>query len=235
MLTNIPTNGNTAARYSSDPQPSRSTQQDLTDAASVLKTRLEKNEKNRAALNELRQSGPNSVASEKAYAQKRLEQIEDMLRFAALLGLPASVIKSLSQELKGLVRQYHAAGSARDMDDISANDTGPTSIDQSTDETGNTVATDGDAEQPNVSVDATDTTSHALPDTSNIATSADQIRTATSAYLDIARSTAEKSSEAVADVDFMGRAKALMTRLKTLMKHTGEQQSSQEFELPIRP
>src|ERR1700761_4427699 len=99
VMTRIPTTGSTANLYSSDLQSSPSTQQDLTSAASTLKAELERNEKARAALSQLRQSGPNSAASEKAYAKKRLEQIEDMLRFAALLGLPASVIKSLAQEL----------------------------------------------------------------------------------------------------------------------------------------
>ncbi|WP_232447631.1 hypothetical protein [Burkholderia ubonensis] len=86
---------------------------DPTSPESSLRDLLKRNEQVRVALSDL---GRSSAQSAKEYARRRLEEIEDMLRKLAMLGLSPKQLAAMLKEVKGLVEQYQAAGKALGAD-----------------------------------------------------------------------------------------------------------------------
>src|SRR5262245_26185038 len=70
---------------------------------------LKRIEEARVALSDL---GRSSAQSAKAYARRRLEEIEEMLRQLAMLGLSPKQLAAMIKEVKGLIAQYRDAGKA---------------------------------------------------------------------------------------------------------------------------
>lgn len=212
MLTTISPLGNGEFPYSNAPKSSGQTQPASTETAPSLDALLKKNEETRAALSRLSQD---ASASEKAYAKKRLEQLEEMMRRLYMLGFPPKVLAEMAKELKGIVSQYTGAG---DQQAPAVSHSEASGFTQS----GGASAGGADQSTSDGGLsDANPTASQMPVDTSTLAGTSHA-----SAYLTIARATSA-SSDATSDADFMARAKALAERLKAMLKQHGTESPSQ--------
>ncbi|KVQ07192.1 hypothetical protein WJ99_26090 [Burkholderia ubonensis] len=201
---------------------------DPTSPESSLRDLLKRNEQVRVALSDL---GRSSAQSAKEYARRRLEEIEDMLRKLAMLGLSPKQLAAMLKEVKGLVEQYQAAGKALGAD-VSVDS--PTASGEA-----GTVAGDG-ASNAAASVNAAPldaSTPVTQATTGNPTTAGDAISPSgalsqagaggqaspASAYRAMADNLSRTNDAATADVNFMAHAKSLLERLKSMLKHANEQ------------
>ncbi|WP_156811258.1 hypothetical protein [Cupriavidus sp. USMAHM13] len=219
MLTSISSLGNGELPYSNAPKSSGQTQPASTETAPSLDALLKRNEETRAALSRLSQD---ASASEKAYARKRLEQLEEMMRRLYMLGFPPKVLAEMAKELKGIVSQYTGAGDQQ-APAVSQSEASGFTLSGGASAGGADPSTSGGGLS-----DTNLTTSQMSVDTSTLGANSHA-----NAYLEIARTTSA-SSDAVSDADFMARAKALAERLKAMLKQHGTETSSQTIEVPAQ-
>ncbi|KVN86167.1 hypothetical protein [Burkholderia ubonensis] len=201
---------------------------DPTSPESFLRDLLKRNEQVRVALSDL---GRSSAQSAKEYARRRLEEIEDMLRKLAMLGLSPKQLAAMLKEVKGLVEQYQAAGKMLGADvsvdsPTASGDAGTAAgegasnvaasvnaapLDASTPVTGATTGnptTAGDAISPSGALSQAGAGGQASP---------------ASAYRAMADNLSRTNDATTADVNFMAHAKSLLERLKSMLKHANEQ------------
>ncbi|WP_010095936.1 hypothetical protein [Burkholderia ubonensis] len=201
---------------------------DPTSPESSLRDLLKRNEQVRVALSDL---GRSSAQSAKEYARRRLEEIEDMLRKLAMLGLSPKQLAAMLKEVKGLVEQYQAAGKALGADvsvdsPTASGDAGTAAGDGASNAAASVNAAPLDASTP-----VTQAT------TGNPTTAGDAISPSgalsqagaggqaspASAYRAMADNLSRTNDAATADVNFMAHAKSLLERLKSMLKHANEQ------------
>ncbi|PAJ86514.1 hypothetical protein [Burkholderia ubonensis] len=206
---------------------------DPTSTESSLRDLLKRNEQVRVALSEL---GRSSAQSAKEYARRRLEELEDMLRKLALLGLSPKQLAAMLKEVKGLVEQYQAAGKALGADvsidsPTASGDTGNANNMAAAGDDASNAAAGANAASVNTSTPVTEAT------TGNPTTAGDAISPSgalsqagaggqaspASAYRAMADNLSRTNDAATADVNFMARAKSLQERLKSMLKHANEQ------------
>ncbi|AYZ63604.1 hypothetical protein EGY31_10540 [Burkholderia multivorans] len=206
---------------------------DSTSPESSLRDLLKRNEQVRVALSDL---GRSSAQSAKEYARRRLEEIEDMLRKLAMLGLSPKQLAAMLKEVKGLVEQYQAAGKTLGAD-VSVDS--PTSSGAAGNANNMAAAVDGASEAAAsvnaASLDASTAVTEAT--TGNPTTAGDAISPSgalsqagaggqaspASAYRAMADNLSRTNDATTADVNFMAHAKSLLERLKSMLKHANEQ------------
>ncbi|KVN43875.1 hypothetical protein [Burkholderia ubonensis] len=195
---------------------------------SSLRDLLKRNEQVRVALSDL---GRSSAQSAKEYARRRLEEIEDMLRKLAMLGLSPKQLAAMLKEVKGLVEQYQAAGKALGADVSVDSPTASGDAGTAADDGVSNVAASVNAAPLDASTPVTEAT------TVNPTTAGDAISpsgalsqagaggqaTPASAYRAMADNLSRTNDAATADVNFMAHAKSLLERLKSMLKHANEQ------------
>ncbi|PCE34223.1 hypothetical protein [Burkholderia ubonensis] len=203
-----------------------------TSAERSLRDLLKRNEQVRVALSDI---GRSSAQSAKEYARKRLEELEDMLRQLAMLGLSPKQLAEMIKEVKGLVEQYQAAGKALGGD-MSVDS--PTVSGDAANANGMAAASDAasgaaagvNAASPEASAAVTGTAS------GNPAIGGDAISpqgapsqagvgregSPASAYLAMAGNLSRAGDVDTADARFMAHAKSLLEQLKSMLKHAHE-------------
>ncbi|KVW42793.1 hypothetical protein [Burkholderia ubonensis] len=201
---------------------------DPTSPESSLRDLLKRNEQVRVALSDL---GRSSAQSAKEYARRRLEEIEDMLRKLAMLGLSPKQLAAMLKEVKGLVEQYQAAGKALGADASVDSPTASGDAGTAAGDGASNVAASVNAAPLDASTPVTEAT------TGNPTTAGDAISPSgalsqagaggqaspASAYRAMADNLSRTNDAATADVNFMAHAKSLLERLKSMLKHANEQ------------
>ncbi|KVD87189.1 hypothetical protein WS63_19055 [Burkholderia stagnalis] len=184
---------------------------------------LKRNEEARVALSNI---GRSSAQSAKEYARRRLEEIEEMLRQLAMLGLSPKQLAAIIKEVKGLVAQYRDAGKALGGDVSGASpavsgDGGNT----------NGMAADDGASEAAASTDAATAVASVAagdPSTARDAISPSDIlsqpgagrqESPANAYLAMAGNLSRTNDADTADAKFMVHANGLLERLKAMLKH----------------
>ncbi|KVU39198.1 hypothetical protein WK68_14400 [Burkholderia ubonensis] len=201
---------------------------DPTSPESSLRDLLKRNEQVRVALSDL---GRSSAQSAKEYARRRLEEIEDMLRKLAMLGLSPKQLAAMLKEVKGLVEQYQAAGKALGADVSVDSPTASGDAGTAAGDGASNVAASVNAAPLDASTAVTQAT------TGNPTTAGDAISPSgalsqagaggqaspASAYRAMADNLSRTNDASTADVNFMAHAKSLLERLKSMLKHANEQ------------
>ncbi|KVO99252.1 hypothetical protein WL21_00845 [Burkholderia ubonensis] len=201
---------------------------DPTSPESSLRDLLKRNEQVRVALSDL---GRSSAQSAKEYARRRLEEIEDMLRKLAMLGLSPKQLAAMLKEVKGLVEQYQAAGKALGADASVDSPTASGDAETAASDGASNVAASVNAAPLDASTPVTQAT------TVNPTTAGDAISPSgalsqagaggqaspANAYRAMADNLSRTNDAATADVNFMAHAKSLLERLKSMLKHANEQ------------
>ncbi|KVP85219.1 hypothetical protein WJ96_23590 [Burkholderia ubonensis] len=201
---------------------------DPTSPESSLRDLLKRNEQVRVALSDL---GRSSAQSAKEYARRRLEEIEDMLRKLAMLGLSPKQLAEMLKEVKGLVEQYQAAGKALGADVSVDSPTASGDAGTAAGDGASNVAASVNAAPLDASTAVTQAT------TGNPTTAGDAISppgalsqagaggqaSPASAYRAMADNLSRTNDASTADVNFMAHAKSLLERLKSMLKHANEQ------------
>ncbi|KVV36032.1 hypothetical protein WK81_27755 [Burkholderia ubonensis] len=201
---------------------------DPTSPESSLRDLLKRNEQVRVALSDL---GRSSAQSAKEYARRRLEEIEDMLRKLAMLGLSPKQLAAMLKEVKGLVEQYQAAGKALGADVSVDSPTASGDAGTAAGDGASNVAASVNAAPLDASTPVTEAT------TGNPTTAGDAISPSgalsqagaggqaspASAYRAMADNLSRTDDASTADVNFTAHAKSLLERLKSMLKHANEQ------------
>ncbi|KVU69340.1 hypothetical protein WK72_12105 [Burkholderia ubonensis] len=201
---------------------------DPTSPESSLRDLLKRNEQVRVALSDL---GRSSAQSAKEYARRRLEEIEDMLRKLAMLGLSPKQLAAMLKEVKGLVEQYQAAGKALGADasvdsPTASGDAGTAAGDGASNVAASVNAAPLDASTPvtqATTVNPTTAGDAISPSGALSQAGAGGQASPASAYRAMADNLSRTNDAATADVNFMAHAKSLLERLKSMLKHANEQ------------
>ncbi|KVO95953.1 hypothetical protein WJ83_25095 [Burkholderia ubonensis] len=201
---------------------------DPTSPESSLRDLLKRNEQVRVALSDL---GRSSAQSAKEYARRRLEEIEDMLRKLAMLGLSPKQLAAMLKEVKGLVEQYQAAGKALGADvsvdsPTASGDAGTAADDGASNAAASVIAAPLDASTPvtqATTVNPTTAGDAISPSGALSQAGAGGQASPASAYRAMADNLSRTNDAATADVNFMAHAKSLLERLKSMLKHANEQ------------
>ncbi|WP_431823535.1 hypothetical protein [Burkholderia sp. F1] len=198
-----------------------------TNTGPSLRDLLKRNEEVRVALSDL---GRSPAQSAKEYARRRLEELEDMLRKLAMLGMSPKQLAAMMKEVKGLVEQYQAAGKELGADVSAASP----AVSGDAGNASNIAATGNGASEAAAGVNAASLDASAAvtgiatgnPAAAGDATSpsgAGRQDSPANAYLEMAGNLSRTSDAATADVTFMAHAKSLLERLKSMLKHANEQ------------
>ncbi|KVD44023.1 hypothetical protein [Burkholderia ubonensis] len=201
---------------------------DPTSPESSLRDLLKRNEQVRVALSDL---GRSSAQSAKEYARRRLEEIEDMLRKLAMLGLSPKQLAAMLKEVKGLVEQYQAAGKALGADasvdsPTASGDAGTAAGDGASNVAASVNAAPLDASTPvtqATTVNPTTAGDAISPSGALSQAGAGGQASPASAYRAMADNLSRTNDASTADVNFMAHAKSLLERLKSMLKHANEQ------------
>ncbi|KVD07878.1 hypothetical protein [Burkholderia ubonensis] len=201
---------------------------DPTSPESSLRDLLKRNEQVRVALSDL---GRSSAQSAKEYARRRLEEIEDMLRKLAMLGLSPKQLAAMLKEVKGLVEQYQAAGKALGADvsvdsPTASGDAGTAAGDGASNAAASVNAAPLDASTPvteATTVNPTTAGDAISPSGALSQAGAGGQASPANAYRAMADNLSRTNDAATADVNFMAHAKSLLERLKSMLKHANEQ------------
>ncbi|KWI90708.1 hypothetical protein WM08_12960 [Burkholderia ubonensis] len=201
---------------------------DPTSPESSLRDLLKRNEQVRVALSDL---GRSSAQSAKEYARRRLEEIEDMLRKLAMLGLSPKQLAAMLKEVKGLIEQYQAAGKALGADvsvdsPTASRDAGTAASDGASNVAASVNAAPLDASTPvteATTVNPTTAGDAISPSGALSQAGAGGQASPASAYRAMADNLSRTNDAATADVNFMAHAKSLLERLKSMLKHANEQ------------
>ncbi|MGZ2749657.1 hypothetical protein [Burkholderia stagnalis] len=184
---------------------------------------LKRNEEARVALSDI---GRSSAQSAKEYARRRLEEIEEMLRQLAMLGLSPKQLAAIIKEVKGLVAQYQDAGKA-----LGADVSGASSAVSGNAGDASSMAAVGGASEAAASTDAaaavtgvaagdSSTASDAISSSDTPSQSgAGRQDSPANAYRAMAGNLAHASDAETADAKFMAHANSLLERLKAMLKH----------------
>ncbi|WP_423368741.1 hypothetical protein [Burkholderia sp. LMG 32019] len=184
---------------------------------------LKRNEEALVALSDL---GRSSAQSAKEYARWRLEELEEMLRQLAMLGLSPKQLAVMIKEVKGLVAQYQEAGKGLGADVSGASPTASRDAGSA-----NGMAAGGGSSEAAASMDAvTAVTGVAAGDASAasdaISSSGALLQSGVgrqdsraNAYLAMAGNPSRASDADTADARFMAHANSLLERLKSMLKH----------------
>ncbi|MXN79793.1 hypothetical protein GR157_34355 [Burkholderia sp. 4701] len=185
---------------------------------------LKRNEEARVALSAI---GRSSAQSAKEYARRRLEEIEEMLRQLAMLGLSPRQLAALIKEVKGLVAQYRDAGKALGGDVSGVSPVVPG-------DGGNAngiAAAGGGASEAAASMDAATAVANVAagdPSTASDAISPSDTLpqsgvgrqdSPANAYLAMAGNLSRANDADTADAKFIAHANGLLERLKAMLKH----------------
>ncbi|KVN38555.1 hypothetical protein WJ63_00745 [Burkholderia pyrrocinia] len=184
---------------------------------------LKRNEETRVALSDL---GRSPAQSAKEYARRRLEELEEMLRQLAMLGLSPKQLAAMIKEVKGLLAQYQEAGKTLGADVSGAS---PTVSGDAGNANGmaagsgpSEAAAPMDAATAVASVAAGDSSaaSNAIsPSNAPSQSGVGRQDSPANAYLAMAGNLSRASDADTADAKFMAHANSLLERLKSMLKH----------------